>query len=369
VLETGGGNPLGDASAQQLLADAVTDTISPAPSLGQLAIASFKPASGQTIARVGAAGALLQGTTTAVAPAFGQATVAGHLLVAVVSNSGAGPTISNGVAGWVQAVQNTSNVVATIFYKPNCGTGETAPAFASSGAVTNMVAQLSEWSGVATASPLDQIGTANSSSATTTVAATTIDAQAGDLVVMLARYGLGSTGTATFSDSINNSAVVNLSSDDGTLNQIRHTRAVYAINPATASGQGLAIVGFNLKSWPGLYDGQGFNRPAAGTKATITLAANATRRWVADNATGYQAQVSGAAASIELRLIDGVSGGAATLLTQQSAITATAATVDRPPPLQSGRFANAAINTALTFEFASAVAGVVQAVSLGAYLQ
>jgi hypothetical protein len=122
-------------------------------------------------------------------------------------------------------------------------------------------------------------------------------------------------------------------------------------------------------SWPGRYDGQAYLNPATGSKATVTLAASSTKRWVAHHASGWAVQVSGAASLMVVSLIDGASGGPAVLWSSALALTAAANTVDRTQPLTEGRFANGAVNTAMTLEFGALVVGVQQAISLGAYLQ
>ncbi len=122
-------------------------------------------------------------------------------------------------------------------------------------------------------------------------------------------------------------------------------------------------------SWPGRFDGQANAHPAVGSKATVTLLANATKRWVASSFQGSMAQSSGAATQRNLNLIDGASGGTSILWDEQLALTATANTVDRGTPHSNEHYANSAINTALTLEFDAAVAGTAQVASLGAYLQ
>lgn len=111
------------------------------------------------IALVGSAGAISTVTTTTVTPVFAQATTAGNLLVCiagyVTSTSG---VLSTSSSGWQTAITNSSGTSGTgIFYKPNCGASETAPTISSpGGTVTALYAELSEWSGVALSSPVEQ---------------------------------------------------------------------------------------------------------------------------------------------------------------------------------------------------------------------
>src|SRR5258707_147264 len=82
-------------------------------------------------ALVGSAGAFASSAAASISPAFGQATTAGHLLVGVVTgNVNTGFTVS-GATGWVQAgiVKPTATLEIAVWYKPNCGAGETAPTF------------------------------------------------------------------------------------------------------------------------------------------------------------------------------------------------------------------------------------------------
>lgn len=94
-----------------------------------MAIASFKPAT--TIALRGVKGAFTSNLGGSVQPPFGQATASGNLLIAWVSaNTATPPSIATATSGWVRAVvANATNAESTIWYKLNCGAGETAPTF------------------------------------------------------------------------------------------------------------------------------------------------------------------------------------------------------------------------------------------------
>jgi hypothetical protein len=80
-----------------------------------------------------------------------------------------------------------------IFYKPNCGAGETAPTFSMSGA-TDAAAQAAEFRNVATVSPLDSAATTCSGAPTTTASNVAADSVAGDLIIAGAYYDGTSTG-------------------------------------------------------------------------------------------------------------------------------------------------------------------------------
>jgi hypothetical protein len=93
-------------------------------------------------------------------PAFGQPTTAGNLLLAWVATNSSSATFDTSVtgAGWVQAGHGgTASGWASIWYKPNCGNGESPPTFSSGG--SSIWSQLGEFSGAAAASPLDQTAT------------------------------------------------------------------------------------------------------------------------------------------------------------------------------------------------------------------
>ena len=119
------------------------------------------------------------------------ASTAGNLLVAAV-NSDPTATAFTGPGGWVSAVginQGTAGRVE-IWYYPNNPGGISGATFTTS---VNAVGQLTEWSGVAAASPLDQSGTfataTQSTSATISTAAAT--AVAGELVITNDAFKIG----------------------------------------------------------------------------------------------------------------------------------------------------------------------------------
>ncbi len=144
------------------------------------------------------AGAIGAGTTGTAAPAFGQATTAGNLLVAQVAASGATAiTCSDGT--WTSAGQVVSGTGAraALFYKPNCGASEVAPTFTTSSVA--IAAVLSEWSGAATATPLDQTGTATGTASPLAVTASGIDGGTGRLVICA--YGWRTSGAVVASET------------------------------------------------------------------------------------------------------------------------------------------------------------------------
>jgi len=120
---------------------------------------------------------------TNLAPAFGQPTTAGNLLLCFVttdSSSATNPFTITGT-GWTQAaVTGGSFNWGALFYRANCGASESAPTLGDGGAGAHW-SGLAEFSGGATSSPLDKTGTAAGATATASGA----DSAAGDLVAGL----------------------------------------------------------------------------------------------------------------------------------------------------------------------------------------
>jgi hypothetical protein len=132
-----------------------------------------------------------------VTPALAAASTAGTLLVATLASQ-KNNTFS-APAGWVRAVNGArSNVEAEIWYYANNPGGIASAPFTVNGSAST-AGQLSEWSGVATSSPVDKTGSATTVAATsitpTTSGATTVD---GGLAVSAAAEYLTLAGTATF---------------------------------------------------------------------------------------------------------------------------------------------------------------------------
>lgn len=94
------------------------------------------------IARVGTAGTVNSGTTTA-SPTFAQATTAGNLCVAWAASAGTVAMASG--SGWTLVTPSVANV--KIWVKPNCGASEAAPTFSGT---TFTAAVLAEFSGTDT---------------------------------------------------------------------------------------------------------------------------------------------------------------------------------------------------------------------------
>lgn len=178
------------------------------------------------------------------APAFGQSTTAGNLLVCTVSallGTGSGNfTCSDGT--WTRAVQDVSraNVQTAIFYKQNCGAGETAPTFSYSGSPSTTTCVLWEFSGAARGTPLDKTGHANAAGsagagAMPNVACGSANSTTGELVITADAISFGSGGTITSSDSYNQGATPtgNINADSTSTRQ--HYRQAYGITTGNSS--------------------------------------------------------------------------------------------------------------------------------------
>lgn len=141
-------------------------------------------------------------------PAFGAVTGSGHLLLAWVASTGNGAaaSITTTATGWSQAdAGGAAFNWAAVWYKPNCGAAETPPVFTDpNGSVT--YSQLAEFSGAATATPVDQHGNGFSGGGNSfwevRLAA---DADAGDLLAAVGFWnGANAGGTISitqFTDS------------------------------------------------------------------------------------------------------------------------------------------------------------------------
>lgn len=305
-------------------------------------------------------GAVAVGSNTNVAPAFGQATVAGHGLVACVGASGAAePTITG--AGWtkVVSVNPGGGSWLQIWVKPNCGAGEAAPSFQQAGGSTPMFAQLSEWSGMATAAPQEATGSASTNGTVLTVAASTADAAFGDLVVVAGRWVLSGSSPGTFADVGSNGAPAPthfdaLGSSSGAFRQASFN---YYIVPAAVAAQPLGVA-------PWAYDVTGTSAPATGTVASVVLAATPGKTYTCAAYSGEVAQTGATADAGEpLQLKDGTNILAIHRV-GAAAGAGNTTTVERQNVAYKGTQGNS-----MTIVFGGAGATSLESVSIGAYLR
>src|SRR4051794_24710617 len=158
-------------------------------------------------------GTEVSGSGSSVTPTLPAASTAGHLLVATTVDLNSGCTTDNFTvpAGWVQAasVCRGSTGPLILWYRPNAPAGITSVTFGTGSNGSNPRAQLTEYSGVATVNPLDEVGTRSSTTSSTTLAVTTAGtvSAAGELAVTgfatgagLSTYAPGSGWTSLNND-------------------------------------------------------------------------------------------------------------------------------------------------------------------------
>lgn len=135
-------------------------------------------------ALVGSTGAASQGASGAsVTPAWGtgENRTANNLLVCWVAGTGSA-TLPSAPVGWSVAKQVAgTSCSASIFYKIAAGSDVAPTVAAVTGAVLS--AQLAEYSGNNTSSPLDQTGSATGTTSPQIATAGTFDAKVGELVL------------------------------------------------------------------------------------------------------------------------------------------------------------------------------------------
>lgn len=178
---------------------------------------------------------------SSLSPSFGASTAAGNLLVAwLYANSGAAtdPFTVSGVTGWAEVGAENGpygSMWTGLWYKADCGSGETAPSFAATGSPTVTFAMLAEFSGGATSSPLDQSGVVNSGSGTVNPACGAADGQGGDLIVACLGWNGGASTTISNSMTDGTGASVTVTAySNGTSN----SGQVYDFAWGVAGGHG-----------------------------------------------------------------------------------------------------------------------------------
>src|SRR5207302_673123 len=132
-----------------------------------------------------------------VTPTLPGASLAGTLLVAAI-NCPTTPNRFQAPASWVQAMEvNLASAGRTeIWYYPNNPGGIASATFTINPANINCDAQMTEWSGVATAAPRDQTGSAtNVLSGSLTVSTAGARAQSGELDITADGFNNGAPGS------------------------------------------------------------------------------------------------------------------------------------------------------------------------------
>jgi hypothetical protein len=344
--------PLGDTGVSSLSADSATASCLTSGALNPslLVLVSFKAAAGAVIALV-KAGAFKVGSSSACAPAFGQATTAGSLLVAIAGCAGTVPAITG--SGWVAGTSGSLG----IWYKPNCGAGESPPTFSAAGATSPIYAQLLEFSGADTSAPGETSGTALSSAGASsiTAACTAVDAAVGNLIVSGVLWSITPDSTATLTTSYNNATAVR-AGDSGTL--VEHVQAAFdygVIPPATT------IYPLGTAEWD--YDVVGYSDPGGGTQASVVFPAVAGKAYRLAHISASEYQNATTAGSRLVQVLDGVT----VIWKRRLGLPGVAGSVSGFD--LSGLAIKGAVGNSMTVQFDAGVASIFQTVAAGAYLR
>lgn len=160
--------------------------------------------------------------TNAASPTFGQATTAGNLLVAWVSSQSGSASVSG--TGWVNAAGSGGR--ASVWYRPNCGAGESAPSVAG---ITSTSAQLAEFSGGHLTSPLDQTGTSTVITSPDTVTNGGSDGDVGELILGASTYVYSVAAAKTTSHAYNAGATATPGANNDATSTVAHYRFSFGI--------------------------------------------------------------------------------------------------------------------------------------------
>lgn len=145
-------------------------------------------------------GSEISGSGTSITLTLSVASTSGDLLVATISdiNGNCSTDTITAPSGWVRAAHSCRGSAGPveIWYRANAPS-TTSVVFNTGSSGSNTRGQLSEFSGVATTSPLDQTGTANSSSSSTSLTVTTSGTLAASGEVAVTAYNTAS-GLSSF---------------------------------------------------------------------------------------------------------------------------------------------------------------------------
>jgi hypothetical protein len=130
-----------------------------------------------------------------------------------------------------------------LWYLPNTAAGATSFAFGSGYSGANLIAQVSEWSGVEKTSPVDQIGTNNSTSASTTLSLSTAAALANANELAVTAFETA-TGLTSFTPGTGWTALDSDPSGGFDSN--------YEINPASGAVLSGAVTSSPSTAWGGV---------------------------------------------------------------------------------------------------------------------
>jgi hypothetical protein len=142
------------------------------------------------------------GSATSANLAYSSNEAAGSLNVVAIRVGVSGRTVTvtdNNGGSYSQAVnrvQTTDGHELFLFYAPNVNSGGCTVTVSISGAATTIRFTISEYSGVATSSPLDKTASAQGGSGTSDSGATATTTQAAELVIGATALGAGAALTA-----------------------------------------------------------------------------------------------------------------------------------------------------------------------------
>ncbi len=156
----------------------------------------------------------------AITPAYGQTPAANDLLVFFVQ--GTGSTVPTAPSGWSTAVTAAKGGGGTvgIFYKVAAG-GDSAPTEAARSNNT-WTGQLAEYSGTATSSPLDQVGSVATGTSPMVATDAAADAASGEVVVYVGSNTINKAATASMAATLNNGVTAHDVSNNRTSSTNHH---------------------------------------------------------------------------------------------------------------------------------------------------
>jgi hypothetical protein len=211
------------------------------------AAALLIPAAASATVALAEKGTLATATGSTITPTLTTATTAGDLLVAAIEdvNGDCANDTFTAPASWVMAAKVCRSTTGPVelWYLPNTAAGATSFAFGSGYSGANLIAQVSEWSGVEKTSPVDQIGTNNSTSASTTLSLSTAAALANANELAVTAFETA-TGLTSFTPGTGWTALDSDPSGGFDSN--------YEINPASGAVLSGAVTSSPSTAWGGV---------------------------------------------------------------------------------------------------------------------
>ena len=218
-----------------------------AASAATAAAALLIPAAASATVALAEAGTLATATGSAITPTLSTATTTGDLLVAAIEdvNGDCSTDTFTAPTSWVMAAKVCRSTTGPIelWYLPNTPVGATGFAFGSGNSGSSLIAQVSEWSGVAKTSPVDKTGTNSSTTAGTTLSLSTSAALADANELAVTVFGTA-TGLTSFTPGTGWTALDSDPSGGFDSN--------YDINPASGAVLSGAVTSSPSTAWGGV---------------------------------------------------------------------------------------------------------------------